>query len=61
MKSNTYSESKPCIELLRDEVVRRTLNLWSAAGRPAGRDLEFWLQAEVELVTEQLHYHSSQA
>jgi len=52
MKGNTYAESKPYIELLRDEVVHRTLNLWSAAGRPAGRDLEFWLQAEMELASE---------
>lgn len=33
----------------RDEVARRAYQLWEAGGRPAGRDLEFWLQAEAEL------------
>jgi len=56
MKANTNSESKPCIELLRDDIVRRALRLWKTAGRPAGRHLEFWLQAEVELLSKQLHY-----
>ena len=55
MKANTNSESKPCIELLRDDIVRRALRLWRAAGRPAGRNLEFWLQAEMELASRQLH------
>ncbi len=32
------------------EVVRdRARELWEISGRPAGRDLEFWLQAEREL------------
>ena len=32
------------------EVVRdRARELWETNGRPAGRDLEFWLQAEREL------------
>ena len=54
MKSNSNIESKPFIELLRDDIVRRALRLWKAAGRPAGRDLEFWLQAEMELASKQL-------
>ena len=56
MKFSTNIESKPHIELRRDEVARKTVQLWKAAGRPKGRDLEFWLQAEVELASEHLHY-----
>lgn len=29
-------------------IERRAFVLWEAAGRPNGRDLEFWLQAEIE-------------
>ena len=33
-----------------NDVVRaRARELWESNGRPAGRDLEFWLQAEREL------------
>ena len=45
-------ETQPYIELRRSDVVCRALRLWKTAGRPAGRDLEFWLQAEVELLSE---------
>ena len=38
------------IELSRGEVTRRARWLWRDAGCPAGRDLEYWLQAEVELL-----------
>ncbi|MET4631001.1 hypothetical protein ABIB83_008061 [Bradyrhizobium sp. I1.8.5] len=31
---------------LEDETRRRAHELWENAGRPEGRDLEFWLQAE---------------
>jgi hypothetical protein len=34
---------------LRQRVERRVQDLWQAAGRPAGRELEFRLQAEAEL------------
>ena len=53
---STNIESKPHIEILRDEVARKTVQLWKAAGRPKGRDLEFWLQAEVELASAHLRY-----
>jgi hypothetical protein len=33
----------------RMEIAERAYALWGAAGQPAGRDLEFWLQAETEL------------
>jgi len=41
-----------CVELDRNDVAHRSIRLWQAAGRPAGRHLEFWLQAEVELLAE---------
>jgi hypothetical protein len=33
----------------RIEVVRRAYELWQQAGKPDGRDQEFYLQAEREL------------
>ncbi|WP_338062327.1 DUF2934 domain-containing protein [Bradyrhizobium erythrophlei] len=33
----------------QDEVRARARQLWEEAGRPADRDLDFWLQAEREL------------
>jgi hypothetical protein len=32
----------------QDEVANRAYRLWEIAGRPHGRDLEFWVQAEAE-------------
>jgi hypothetical protein len=52
MNTKTKIKMRPYVELRRDEVARRTLQLWEAAGRPKGRDLEYWLQAEVELLSE---------
>lgn len=43
------TNSPPRSGVDRDEVARRAYQLWEAGGRPAGRDLEFWLQAEAEL------------
>jgi hypothetical protein len=36
---------------LEEETKRRAHELWEEAGRPEGRDLEFWLGAERELST----------
>ena len=33
----------------KDEIKARARELWEQNGRPAGRDLEFWLQAEAEI------------
>lgn len=33
----------------RPEVTARAYELWEQAGRPSGRDVDFWLQAEREL------------
>jgi prepilin-type N-terminal cleavage/methylation domain-containing protein/prepilin-type processing-associated H-X9-DG protein len=36
-------------EIIRDnEVTNRAYRLWEQAGRPHGRDLEFWIQAEAK-------------
>jgi Protein of unknown function (DUF2934) len=43
-----------------DEVAQRAYQFWEAAGRPPGRDLEFWLQAEAEIRSTR-HSHSLQA
>jgi hypothetical protein len=34
----------------RDEVARLAQQIWERDGRQAGRDLEYWLQAEQELL-----------
>jgi hypothetical protein len=31
-----------------NEVTKRAYRLWEQAGKPQGRDLEFWVQAEAE-------------
>ena len=33
-----------------EEVKARAQELWEQSGCPAGRDLEFWLQAEAEII-----------
>ncbi len=35
-----------------DQVSSRAQSLWEQSGRPEGRDLEFWLQAEAEISRE---------
>jgi hypothetical protein len=52
MNSRASIQTQAYVELRRDEVARTTVQLWMAAGRPAGRGLEYWLQAEVELLSE---------
>lgn len=34
----------------RDEIKRRAHALWYEAGRPQGRDREFWEQAELQVL-----------
>jgi hypothetical protein len=36
-------------EELRRRITERARQLWEEAGRPEGRDMEYWLQAEEEL------------
>jgi Protein of unknown function (DUF2934) len=33
-----------------EEIKARARELWEQNGRPAGRDLDFWLQAEAEII-----------
>jgi hypothetical protein len=35
-----------------EEIGARSRQLWQLSGNPAGRDLEFWLAAEVEVYRE---------
>ena len=44
-----------------DEVARRAYELWEAAGRSAGKDMEFWLQAEAELLAARRRGRPSEA
>jgi hypothetical protein len=34
---------------LKEKIRARAREIWEQQGRPAGRDVEFWLQAEAEL------------
>ena len=34
---------------LKQRITERARQLWEEAGRPEGRDMEYWLQAEEEL------------
>jgi hypothetical protein len=48
--TNKEDQSEHRNKVNRDEVAQRAYQLWQAAGRPIGRDLEYWLQAEAELL-----------
>jgi len=39
---------------LRERVEQRAYVLWEADGRPDGRALDYWLQAEQEFVTQSI-------
>ena len=54
MNMRTYVEPEHYVELPRHDLVRRALALWRTAGQPQGRDLEYWLQAEGELLSGRL-------
>jgi hypothetical protein len=45
----------------RGQVRSRAYELWEHAGRPAGRELEFWLEAERRLEQEREERQSSDA
>ncbi|MGY8684068.1 DUF2934 domain-containing protein [Bradyrhizobium sp. UFLA05-153] len=44
----------------REQISRRAHELWQDAGRPQGRDLEFWLRAERELRAKHVRRGSGQ-
>ena len=45
----------------RGQVRSRAYELWEQAGRPAGRELEFWLEAERQIEQEREEQQSSDA
>lgn len=50
---NTMIKKEPIpnpAKIDRNEIAERAYKLWCGADRPVGRDLEFWLQAEAELL-----------
>jgi hypothetical protein len=51
MTGHRQNQPQTRTDLSRDEVAQRAYQLWEAAGRPSGRDLEHWLQAEKELLS----------
>jgi hypothetical protein len=51
---NNIIKLQPYVELRREDINDRAFRLWRAAGRPPGRALSYWLQAEVELISEQM-------
>ena len=34
---------------IKQQIIQRAQEIWEQNGRPSGRDLEFWLQAESEI------------
>jgi hypothetical protein len=38
------------IKISHEEIAKRASQLWELAGHPVGRDAEYWLQAEAELL-----------
>lgn len=44
--------SSPNPHISQAEIAERAFILWEQAGRPDGRDLEFWLRAEYSLTIE---------
>jgi hypothetical protein len=54
MKMNTTVEREnhhlDQIKISHDEIDQRASQLWELAGHPVGRDAEYWLQAEAELL-----------
>ena len=45
MKENTDNSSA----IHQDSIARLAYELWEKSDRPIGRDMEFWLQAEIQL------------
>lgn len=35
---------------LREEIARRAFEIWQENGQPSGRDVEFWLKAELQVL-----------
>ena len=52
-------ENKPLVE--QDEIAKRAKQIWEREGRQAGRDLEYWLRAEQELLSSRKRAENHQA
>lgn len=53
MASQTPADASPTNTRavpLHDEIARRAQQIWEEQGRPSGRDEEFWLKAELEVL-----------
>jgi hypothetical protein len=50
LRPTTNPENQSHNKVSRDEVAQRAWQLWQAAGQPVGHDLEYWLQAEAEVL-----------
>jgi len=65
MNPNNTTKSETCqpeqIKVSHDEVAQRACKLWEAAGRPVGRDEEYWLQAEAKLLASRRSVRSPMA
>ena len=48
-RENRENRSVENCKSAHDDVARRAYQLWEAAGRPQGKDMEYWLQAEAEI------------
>jgi len=48
----------PRMTTTHEEISRRAREIWEREGRPEGRDMEHWLQAETELRQEGLRHQS---
>jgi len=57
-RSDKENHNQNQIEVSRDEIAHRACQLWEAAGQPIGRDAEYWLQAEAELLAALQRGHS---
>jgi hypothetical protein len=48
---NMQNTIEPSAEVKESEIRLAAYQMWEKAGRPAGRDLQFWLDAEAQLRT----------
>ena len=46
---NSGKNNQPHVALNQEEVAACAYLAWEKAGRPKGRDLDFWLEAEMQL------------
>jgi hypothetical protein len=47
--SSTPAAAKASRQITTESIASRAYTLWEQAGKPLGRDVEYWLQAESQL------------